>query len=217
MSRDAGATRRKIIEAADALFYGEGVRSVGVDAIAEKAGVTKRTLYYHFTSKDELIAEYLKARNEPTLNRYRAWLDRFEGPLSERIRRMFDQVAEFAGDPKWKGCGFARAAAELAGLPGHPAIAAASDHKHQFEAWLSELLLAECIREHKLLARQLTVLLDGAVTEILIHRDGSYAEAAGIAAAALIENGRKPEPATGHTDSCEHNGFAPVLSFARHV
>ena len=67
MARDSTVTRAQIIQAADDLFYGAGIRSASVDAIAEKAGVTKRTLYYHFRSKDDLIAAYLAARDEPTL------------------------------------------------------------------------------------------------------------------------------------------------------
>jgi len=75
MARDAHATRQQIIQAADALFYGEGIRSASMDAIAAKAGVTKRTIYYHFPSKDDLIAAYLTARDEPTFARQAAWLD----------------------------------------------------------------------------------------------------------------------------------------------
>src|SRR4029077_7131780 len=53
MTRDSSETRRRLIAAADGLFYGQGIRAVGVDAVAEAAGVTKRTLYYHFASKDD--------------------------------------------------------------------------------------------------------------------------------------------------------------------
>ena len=56
MAEPDSPTRKRIIEAASKLFYGEGIRAVSVDAVAEKAGVTKRTLYYHFESKDELVA-----------------------------------------------------------------------------------------------------------------------------------------------------------------
>jgi len=187
MKRDGAATRRRIVEAADVLFYGEGLKSVGVDAIAEKAGITKRTLYYHFASKDDLISAYLEARHLPTLGRYQEWLGSIEGGLAQRIEGMFARLAKTAENPKWKGCGFARAAAELAGLPGHPAIAVASRHKHAFEAWLCELLRRDDVQKPKLVAQQLMVLLDGAITHILIHRDPRYAVAAGAAAATLIK------------------------------
>ena len=70
MTRDSRITRRDILAAADELFYGEGFRSVSVDEISAKAGITKKTLYYHFRSKDELIAAYLEARDRPTLERF---------------------------------------------------------------------------------------------------------------------------------------------------
>ena len=70
MARDANTTRDQITQAADDLFYGEGIRRASVDPITARAGVTKRTLYYHFPSKDDLIAAYLTARDEPTLSRH---------------------------------------------------------------------------------------------------------------------------------------------------
>lgn len=181
-------TRAKIVAAAEALFYAEGLRSVGVEAIAERAGVTKRTLYYHFRSKDDLIAAYLEARDTPTLDRYRSWLGR-TGPLRDRILGMFEALAAYADRPKWRGCGFTRAAVELAGQPGHPAVVMAADHKARFEAWLAQELRDSGVADAGLVARQLMILLDGAIALMLIHRDVSYALAAGKAAAALVAGG----------------------------
>lgn len=67
MARSGTDTHERIIAAAAKLFYNEGVRAVSVDAVAERADVTKRTLYYHFDSKDELIAAYLETRDQPNL------------------------------------------------------------------------------------------------------------------------------------------------------
>jgi AcrR family transcriptional regulator len=186
MPRDSTITRTLIIQAADDLFYGEGIRSASVDAIAEKAGVTKRTLYYHFRSKDDLIAAYLEARDEPTLARYEAWLDTTQGTLAEQITGFFEKLAQVANISKWKGCGFLRAAAELAGSPGHPAQKIGSAHKKKFESWLAGRITGEGFEDAALRARQLMILLDGAVAQMLIHRDPSYAMAAGKAAAALL-------------------------------
>ena len=186
MPRDSSLTRTQIIQAADDLFYGEGIRSASVDAIAERAGVTKRTLYYHFRSKDDLIAAYLEARDEPTLARYEAWLDTTQGTLAEQIAGFFQKLARVANDAKWKGCGFLRAAAELAGTPGHPAQKIGSAHKKKFESWLAGRITGEGLDDSALRARQLMILLDGAVAQMLIHRDPLYALAAGKAASALL-------------------------------
>jgi AcrR family transcriptional regulator len=179
-------TREMIIQAADDLFYGEGIRAASMDAIAERAGVTKRTLYYHFRSKDDLVAEYLHARDEPTLARYETWLDATRGTMADQIMGFFNRLARVAADEKWKGCGFLRAAAELAGSPGHPALRIGSSHKKKFEAWLADRISAEGLDSAALRARQLMVLLDGAVAQMLIHRDPSYARAAGQLAATLL-------------------------------
>jgi len=186
MARIANATREQIIQAADDLFYGEGIRCASMDAIAARAGVTKRTLYYHFDSKDDLIAAYLNARDEPTLSRYAAWLDETKGDLPEQILGVFKRLARVSKAARWKGCGFLRAAAELAGTPGHPALKIGSAHKKKFEAWLEGCVAAEGLSEPALRARQVMIVLDGAVAQVLIHRDPAYALAAGQVAAALV-------------------------------
>jgi AcrR family transcriptional regulator len=184
--RDARTTREQIIQAAGALFYGEGIRSASMDAIAAKASVTKRTIYYHFPSKDDLIAAYLMARDEPTFARQAAWLDETKGDLPEQVLGLFENLARAMNTPRWKGCGFIRAAAELAGTPGHPALKIGSAHKKRVEAWLEGRIAATGLSEPPLRARQVMVLLDGAAAQVLIHRDPAYALAAGQAAAALV-------------------------------
>ena len=186
MARDARTTREQIIQAADALFYGEGIRGASMDAIAEKASVTKRTIYYHFPSKDDLIAAYLAARDEPTFARQAAWLDETRGDLPEQVLGLFENLARAMNTPRWKGCGFIRAAAELAGTPGHPALKIGSAHKKRVEAWLEGRIAAKGLSEPALRARQVMILLDGAAAQVLIHRDPAYALAAGQAAAALV-------------------------------
>ena len=185
--RNPEETRARILAAADELFYGEGILSVGVDALAERAGVTKRTLYYHFRSKDDLIAAYLDVRGVPMLERYRSWSRKPGRTLRERLLYMFQRLGERAADPKWKGCGYARAAAELAGLPGHPAIAVAVRYKRDFETWLHEMLAEEGIAPAKDKARQIMVIMEGAITMLLIHRDPAYADAAGRAAVGVLD------------------------------
>jgi AcrR family transcriptional regulator len=178
-------TRTRIIEAASKLFYGEGIRAVSVDAVAQKAGVTKRTLYYHFESKDELVAAYLDARDQPNLKLMTGWFDKAEGGLPQKIEAIFQNLARSARHPRWKGCGFLRTAAELANLPGHPAIRIGARHKAGFERWLAGACAEHGVAAHGELARQVVLLMDGAFSVMLVHRDPTYVEAAGRAAAAL--------------------------------
>jgi AcrR family transcriptional regulator len=185
MARTAIPTRERIISAANALFYNDGIRGVSVDAVAEKAGVTKRTLYYHFRSKDDLVAAYLAGRDQPNLALFRQWFSAAEGGLPDKVEAIFRNLARSARHPKWKGCGFLRTSAELANMPGHPAMKIGAAHKKKFEAWLHATFEAEGIAEPLRLARQILLLLDGSFAVVLLHRDASYMETAGEAAASL--------------------------------
>jgi AcrR family transcriptional regulator len=187
----SSATRDRIVSAASKLFYSEGIRGVSVDAVAAKAGVTKRTLYYHFRSKDDLIAAYLAARDQPNLALFKRWFAETEGSLAEKTRSIFRNLARSARHPKWKGCGFLRTSAELANLPGHPAIKIGAAHKKKFEAWLRATFEEEGIVTAPLLARQILLLLDGSFAVVLLHRDASYMETAGEAAFSLVEGAQR--------------------------
>lgn len=186
MSTGTKPTRERIVKAAAELFYGEGIRSASVDAVAAKAGITKRTLYYHFRSKDDLVAAYLEARDQPTLALYARWFAETDGPVNKKIEGMFQKFARAAQSPKWKGCGFLRTSAELANTPGHPAVKAGAAHKKKFETWLSEVLTGQNVEDAQAVARKIIVLLDGAASIMLIHRDPAYVEAAGAVAASLV-------------------------------
>jgi AcrR family transcriptional regulator len=197
MPPNGNPTRDRIIAAATRLFYSEGIRATSVDAVAEKAGITKKTLYYHFQTKDELIAAYLASRDQPTLAYYERWFAETEGSTADKVRGLFLSFARSADTPNWRGCGFLRTIAELASTPGHPAIKAGAAHKKKFEAWMADRLAREGVPEPKRIARQIVILLDGAATVMLIHRDTAYVEAAGDVAASLVEQSgttRKPRP-----------------------
>ena len=180
-------TRKRIIEAATELFYTKGIRAVGVDAIASAAGVTKRTLYFHFDGKDALIAAYLEARNEPVLAALVKSVTRVSGGILAQVEGLFAAFAGQAGNAKWHGCPFTRAVSELRETSDDAVSDIAAKHKRTFEDWLAAHLASHEIEEPGLVARQLMVLLDGCITQILIHRDPSYAAAAARAAVALVE------------------------------
>ena len=185
MARSGIPTRERIISAASTLFYNDGIRGVGVDAVAARAGLTKRTLYYHFRSKDDLVAAYLAGRDQPNLALFKRWFDESAGGLPAKVEAIFRNLARSARHPKWKGCGFLRTSAELANMPGHPAIKIGAAHKKKFEDWLRVTFEAEGIDDGSRLARQILLLLDGSFAVVLLHRDASYMETAGEAASAL--------------------------------
>ena len=180
------STRDTIINAASSLFYRQGLRAVSMDAIAEKAGLTKRSLYYHFKSKDDVIEACLQARDQPNLDAFESWFRAADGDAGAKVRALFVHLAAAAGRPTWKGCGFLRTAAELVGMPGHPAIRAANHHKTRFEDWLRGALEAEGLADAGPLSQQLRLLLDGAFSVVLLNRDVAYMNIAGDAAETLV-------------------------------
>ena len=191
MSGRAETTREQIVVAATRLFYGEGIRAVSMDAVAEKAGVTKKTLYYHFTSKDEFVAATIAARDQPTLELYMRWFAETDGTVADKIHGLFVKLGRSVNTPRWRGCGFLRTIAELANTPAHPAVKAGAAHKKRFEAWLEAALRDHSVGGAEALARQLVILLDGATTVMLIHRDLDYVDAAGRLALGLVEQAVK--------------------------
>jgi AcrR family transcriptional regulator len=185
MPRSAAATRHRIIDAAYELFYRKGFARVGVDAIAAEAGITKRTLYAHFDSKDQLLGAVLEHQHGLALARIRAWSARLSGGADAMVTALFTHLARWAMRPRWSGAGFTRLVKELADLPGHPARAMARRHKTAIESWLTEELARRRVRNAALCARQLMLLLEGCQVLMLIQGDKRYAEAAASAAIQL--------------------------------
>ena len=116
-----------------------GYSRVSMDEIAGATRVTKRTLYYHFESKDELLAAVLEAQHHLALAAFRTFGDRLSGSPEAIIDGLFRELAVWADKPRWAGSGFTRLVIELADLPGHPARLIARRHKAMLEAHLAEL------------------------------------------------------------------------------
>src|SRR5580765_4384284 len=109
---DRRSARERLLQAADELFYEEGVNTVGIDRVIERAGVAKASLYSCFGSKEELIRAYLTGRHERRKTRMRERLARYKTPRT-RLLGVFDVIGESFADPKFRGCAFARASAEI--------------------------------------------------------------------------------------------------------
>lgn len=187
MPRSAAPTRQRILDAAYVLFRRKGYTRVSMDEIAAAATVTKRTLYYHFESKDALLAAMLEAQHHLALAAFRTFADRLSGSPSAIVDALFRELAVWSDTPRWAGSGFTRLVIELADLRGHPARAIARRHKAMLEAHLADLLAKAGIRSPRRRAREIWLLSEGAISLILVHGDRSYAAAAAQAAKQLIE------------------------------
>lgn len=194
MRRKSTETRQQIIDAAYTLFYQSGFMRTGVDAIALAAGITKRTLYQHFGSKDDLIGAVLEHQHHMALERIRRWANSIAGEPDQMVRTLFEKLAQWAGEIQWQGSGFTRAAVEFADLPGHPARKAARRQKAAVERYLVEKFAARDLVDAEQLVREILLLVEGCQTLTLIHGNLDYIDAARHAALILVKD-YQPKPA----------------------
>jgi AcrR family transcriptional regulator len=154
-----------------------------MDDIAARADLTKRALYQHFRSKDDLITAALAHSSELAIARLRGFHRPTKG--DDLIDSFFTELAQWAAKPRWSGGGFTRVVVELADLRGHPARAIARQHKTAVEKWLADGLAAR-IPSPRDRAQEVMLLMEGTMVLMLIHGDPSYAKAAARAAKTLI-------------------------------
>jgi AcrR family transcriptional regulator len=171
--------KERILETADRLFYLRGIRAVGVDTIAAEIGISKRTLYNHFPSKDELIAAYLARRFvQPRPS---------DKPAAEQILGTFDSLERRFSSRDFRGCPFVNAVAEL-GAEDRSVKKIAIAFKESRRVWFRDLLKQLGVADADDLATQLTLLVDGSIAQDLVRDDPSMARAAKAAARVLLEN-----------------------------
>lgn len=168
----------RILAAADRLFYAQGIRAVGVDTIAAAAGVSKRTLYNHYPSKDALVAAYLTARFRQ--------IAPSDAPAREQILGQFDRLERLFREGGFRGCPYVNAVTEL-GERRNAASAIAVQFKEQRRLWFRALLERLGVADPDALATQLQILNEGAVATMLVRGDASAARAARAAAEALLD------------------------------
>jgi AcrR family transcriptional regulator len=168
----------RILETADRLFYLQGIRAVGVDTIAAEVGISKRTLYNHFPSKDALISAYLERRFVPPRPS--------DKPPAEQILGTFDSLERRFAAKGFRGCPFVNAVAELGEDRSVRKIATA--FKESRRTWFRDLLVQFGIADAETLSTQLALLVDGAIAQNLVRDDPSVARDARQAAQVLLEN-----------------------------
>jgi AcrR family transcriptional regulator len=177
--------RERLLEAAGELFYAEGVQSVGIDRVIERAGVAKASLYSTFGSKEELVRAYLDERHARILGRLYDAVDAVDpaDPVA-RILAVFDAQAELFERPDYHGCAFAAAAAEA---PRDGRINdAARAYRREIRELFTDLAAAAEAPDPPLLGRQLHLLYDGGSAAANLDREPSIAGPVRAAAASLI-------------------------------
>ena len=169
----------RILETADRLFYLQGIRAIGVDTIAAEIGISKRTLYNHFPSKDALIAAYLERRFvQPRPS---------DKPPAEQILGTFDALERRFAAKDFRGCPFVNAVAEM-GAEDQSVRKIAIAFKESRRLWFRDLLVQLEVKQPEALATQLAVLVDGCIAQDLVRNDPAMARAAKDVAKVLLKN-----------------------------
>lgn len=184
MSQAQLSARDRILGTAFRLFYAHGPRGAGVDTVIAESGVAKATLYKHFPRKDDLVLAYLDEVDRTWFGQLRA-AAREAGPEpADQLVGMFDALASATRREGFHGCAFINTAAESAS--GTPVHARTVEHKTVVRAWVADLARRAGATDPDLLARQLTVLLDGGLASGVLDADPETATAAREAARTLV-------------------------------
>ena len=164
--------RERLLAVAAELFYRDGIRAVGVEAIAEAAGTNKMTLYRHFPSKDELVAEYLRQAASDSDGCWHAYERSHPCDPLAQIRAWLAEMADHLANPSERGCALANAAVELPDKA-HPARRVIEEYKIAQRNRLIDLCQRAGLTEPEMLADELHLLLEGArVTAQSVSADG---------------------------------------------
>jgi AcrR family transcriptional regulator len=154
------SARERLLAAADELFYRDGVHSTGIDAVIEKAGVAKGSLYYIFGGKDELVAAYLRGRHKAFRQRVEAAQAGIDDP-AEKILAIFDALGDYISLPEFRGCPFDSAAAEAPA--GQCQMLAIKEYRDWLHLSLVQLAADTAVPDSQALAEALIVLYNGAL------------------------------------------------------
>ncbi|WP_084709730.1 TetR/AcrR family transcriptional regulator [Rubrobacter aplysinae] len=170
----------RILEAASRLFYEQGIRAVGVDAIVEEADVAKVTLYNNFGSKDELAAAYVRERR----GRWQRWIQGFVDEAEESSRKLvviFDALERWLEVGGYRGSAAINAFSEISD-PEHPARVAAQEYKEWTQGYLKELAGEAGSKDPDKLAERIWILLEGAtITSVMEESSAPVHEARELA------------------------------------
>lgn len=178
---DSNASRR-ILDAAERLFYSRGVQAVGIDTIVAEAGVGVKTLYAHFGSKDRLVEAYLRRRDQRWLYRLQVRIDQARG--RDQVLAVFDALGDWFAEPGFSGCAFINAAGELHTNPALRAIV--REHKQALRALLQRTARDAAVTDADTFADRLMLLVEGAIVTAHVEGDQLAAARARSAAATLL-------------------------------
>jgi AcrR family transcriptional regulator len=172
-------------------FYEHGITATGVDALSRAAGISKRTLYERFGSKEGLIVAAYESLDLPV---YRMFTAAIEAELDDpraQLEAFFAQLEPIVRTPEFRGCPFTNAASEIPD-PDHPVHAVIRRHKQRIRKWLRSRARAAGAANPDKLSRQLMLVYAGVQSQALIEQSARPARDARILTTALLDAALPP-------------------------
>jgi len=183
--------RDKILDTAFRLFYARGPRGAGIDTVIAESGVAKTTLYKYFPRKDDLVLAYLDKVDQTWFGQLRAAARAVGDDPRDQMVGLFDALASACRREGYHGCAFINTAAESE--TGSEVHNRTVEHKTVVRAWITDLARRAGADDPDLLARQLTVLLDGGLSGGVLDADPATPAAAQAAARVLVDAACRPK------------------------
>ncbi|ANE57174.1 MULTISPECIES: TetR/AcrR family transcriptional regulator [Methylomonas] len=183
--------QQHILDVASELFYSQGIKATGVDAIVKAAGTTKMSLYKYFPSKDDLVVAHLSKSRVKLQGIIEAELAQSGADPRRKLLAVFDVFERLQASPAFRGCPFINASAEFADA-GSPVQQAAADFSEGFRRLLATLAAEAGARDPDSLAKHLSMLIAGALVREQMQRGSAPMRSAREAAEVLIGHACAP-------------------------
>ena len=182
--------REQIISHALTLFYQHGFNATGIDKIIKDAGVSKKTLYNHFHSKDELILATLRKRDELFRNNLMRETERLGHTPRERLSTLFDAVHAWFNEATFSGCMFINASAEFSELE-NPNHLVCAEHKRLVRDYIKSLAQQANASDPEELSNQLNLIIEGAIVNAHVEGNKDAAKRAKVMGEVFINMAMK--------------------------
>jgi AcrR family transcriptional regulator len=180
------AVQDKILKTAEQLIYSNGIHAMGMDLLVRTSGVARKSIYRYYATKDEVAVQALSVRDERWMHWFRSETDKAATPEA-RILKMFSVLKSWFESEGFRGCAFINTAGEI-GDPADPIRQLAKAHKQKLLDYALELCEQLNAEHPETLAKQLLILIDGAITLALVMGDHNAADSAQDMAQLLLKS-----------------------------
>ncbi|CRL52453.1 TetR family transcriptional regulator [Pseudomonas sp. P154a] len=181
----SNTTRDIILDVTEKLIYKSGIAATGMDLLVKTAGVSRKSIYRYFANKEELTVAALQRRDVRWMHWYRTAVDQAETP-ADRLLNLFTVLKVWFASEGFRGCAFINTSGET-GDPQDPVRLVAKEHKQKLLDYVRELCTEHGASDPENTARQLLILIDGAITVALVMGDHSAADNAQCMARKLLD------------------------------